>query len=99
MAKGHMKAEMAALKKGGASSKLIKSEKAEYMANGGMAGRAMPAQSNAGGAMRGQARAAAMSGRVFADGGKISGAAGGAKDARKGAAFMGGKAKGKPFSA
>lgn len=53
------------------------------MANGGMAkvpaqGQAgmarrpaMPAQANNGGAMRGQARAAAMSGRTFANGGKV----------------------------
>jgi hypothetical protein len=31
----------------------------------------MPSQANKGGAMRGQARAAAMSGRGYADGGKV----------------------------
>lgn len=55
------------------------------MANGGMV---MPAQSNKGGAMRGKERAAAMSGRTFADGGKVGKA--------KGKPFMkGGMAKGK----
>lgn len=33
----------------------------------------MPAQANKGGAMRGQARAAAMGGKAYADGGKVSG--------------------------
>lgn len=47
----------------------MKKYASKKMANGGMAG--MPAQANKGGAMRGQARAAAMSGRTFANGGKV----------------------------